>query len=272
MRDCYRKWENPLLPCAAAATDLPQKTADGQGPKEPTARATDITRPIDVPSFTHATMTDTCIRISDRVTAEANIGAICTYNTTEGREYGRILRATATEIVLDRLCLTPTGDFAPHPVPVCPRSRNRVTMSRDIRIVAERPAVAGWNLAEVAPSAPTGGLNIAEVAPVTDDKDRRIAELERKVALLTEAVTMFLAMKSATEHYAVTRAEEAIPNHRTHGFPVTPTCLPTGPSFQLCGWGTPSSTTTSRAEWYAAMEELQTATVKTDTLLASLTE
>ena len=135
--------------------------------------------------------------------------------------------------------------------------------------------VTAFNVAEVAP-APAPVPNVVEVADpipiVIDDKDRRIAELERKVTLLTEAVTMFLVMKSATEHYAVTRAEAAIASIHTHGFPVAPVCLPTGPSFQLCGWGTASSTTTSMAEWADAMEELQTNTVKTDMLLTALTE
>jgi hypothetical protein len=74
-------------------------------------------------------------RISNRASAEALIGQICTYVTAEGREYGHILRATASEIILDRMSMTATGGFVPHSVPVCPRSRNRVTYSRDIRLV-----------------------------------------------------------------------------------------------------------------------------------------
>ena len=74
-------------------------------------------------------------RISDKAMADASIGRICSYGTGAGREYGRICRVTASELVLDRLSLT-EGRFEPHPVPVCPSSRNRVTyMKRDVRLV-----------------------------------------------------------------------------------------------------------------------------------------
>jgi len=75
--------------------------------------------------------------------AEALIGKVCTYNTAEGREYGRILRATASEIILERLSMAGGGVFVLHPVPVCPRSRNHVAYSRKICLVAEPPKAMG---------------------------------------------------------------------------------------------------------------------------------
>jgi hypothetical protein len=78
---------------------------------------------------------DTRVRITDPTVAEAYTGAIVTYNTSDGPEYGRILRATPTQVALARLQLAVTGDFEPHPVSVCSRSRNAVTYSRDIRVV-----------------------------------------------------------------------------------------------------------------------------------------
>ena len=76
-------------------------------------------------------------RISDKAMADASIGRICSYGTGEGREYGRICRVTASELVLDRLSLT-EGRFEPHPIPVCPSSRNRVTyLKRFVCLVEE---------------------------------------------------------------------------------------------------------------------------------------
>jgi len=75
-------------------------------------------------------------RISDKAMADASIGRICSYGTGTGREYGRICRVTASELVLDRLSLT-EGRFEPHPVPVCPSSRNRVTYLKRIVCLVE---------------------------------------------------------------------------------------------------------------------------------------
>jgi hypothetical protein len=126
------------------------------------------------------------LRISDRATAEANIGGVCTYDTKDGREYGRILRVTATEIVLERLHRTDTGVFVPHPVTECPRSRNRVTyQTRDVRLVSpppvaeEAPAPFAFNVPEEAP------------APVVDP---RIAALEARNAALEAQLAAALAL------------------------------------------------------------------------------
>ncbi len=90
------------------------------------------------------------IRISSQSFAQANIGGICQYNTTEGIEYGRILRVVPTEIVLERLKKQEDGTFAPHPEPICPRSRNRITyLKRKVMLVS--PPASG----SVPPSEPT---------------------------------------------------------------------------------------------------------------------
>lgn len=139
------------------------------------------------------------LRISDRATAEANIGGVCTYGTKDGREYGRILRVTATELVLERLHHTDKGDFVPHPVAECPRSRNRVTyQTRDVRLV-HPPAPFAFNVPEEAPAPP----------PVSADA-ARIAALERQVALLTEAVTMLLTEIQPVFHGRCERAAAAV--------------------------------------------------------------
>jgi hypothetical protein len=76
------------------------------------------------------------VRIDSESFAQANIGAICEYNTSEGIEYGLILRVTPSELVLQRLMRTEDGSFAPHPEPICPRSKNRVTyMKRKVMLV-----------------------------------------------------------------------------------------------------------------------------------------
>ena len=215
---------------------------------------------------------DTRVRITDSAIAEAHIGAIVTYNTGDGPEYGRILRATPTQVALERLQLTDTGAFVSHPVPVCPRSRNVATYSRDIRIVR-----AALNVAEVAPApvicvpeeapAPRMALNVAEVAPAAPTDAERIVALERRVALLTEAVVSLLEMKSRGEHDALTRQEGALSL-----FP-----LRTGQTVNLwgskatiglpCDWQTGTS---DKSVCEAAVTALQTATVKTDSLLTAL--
>jgi hypothetical protein len=96
----------------------------------------------------------TGIRISSQSFAQANIGGICQYNTTEGVEYGRILRVTPTEIALERLEKQEDGTFAPHPEPVCPRSRNRITYLKRKVMLVSAPATGSVPPAPVGPTAP----------------------------------------------------------------------------------------------------------------------
>jgi len=152
---------------------------------------------------------DESIRLSDRATAEAHVGHVCTYETTEGREYGRILRATASEIVLDRLSTAGGGVFVPHPVPVCPRSRNRVTYSRDVRLVEE--AKASPKASPVA-----GGAGSPPVTPPASPSSEALAlkmatELaevhKREIARLTAVEAEFLSLKAKLEAARVKRNE-----------------------------------------------------------------
>lgn len=76
------------------------------------------------------------IRIRNQKVAETYIGRICTYNTTDGTEYGLIKYATLSEIVLERMLKTDDGHFVPHPISICARSKNRVTFSRRIFLIA----------------------------------------------------------------------------------------------------------------------------------------
>ena len=75
-------------------------------------------------------------RISSQNQAEANIGKVIQYMTKDGLEYGRIIRAVPSQIILERLQLTAKG-FEPHPVPICPSSKNQVTFDRKILLAKE---------------------------------------------------------------------------------------------------------------------------------------
>jgi hypothetical protein len=155
---------------------------------------------------------DELVRMSDRATAEAHVGRVCTYDTAEGREYGRILRATASEIVLDRLSTAGGGVFVPHPVPVCPRSRNRVTYSRDVRLVEEAKAEA-----KASPAASVGGAGSppatpAKTSPSAEALALKLAEElaevhKREIARLTAVEAEYLALKAKLEAARVKRNE-----------------------------------------------------------------
>jgi hypothetical protein len=158
---------------------------------------------------------DDAVRMSDRATAEAHVGRVCTYETTEGREYGRILKATASEIVLDRLSTAGGGVFVPHPVPVCPRSRNRVTYSRNVRLVEEaKPSPKASPLASSVAS--VGGAGSPPVTPPASPSSDALAlkmatELaevhKREIARLTAVEAEFLSLKAKLEAARLKRNE-----------------------------------------------------------------
>jgi len=146
-------------------------------------------------------------RITNLAEAEARIGRVCTYVTTEGREYGRILRATASEIVLERLSTAGGGIFVLHPVPVCPRSRNHVTYSRDIRLVAERPKSCACSPPATPPASPA-----VSAAPSPEALALKLAEElaevhKREIARLTAVEAEFLSLKSKMEAARLKRNE-----------------------------------------------------------------
>ena len=75
--------------------------------------------------------------------AAHHVGAICTFKVRGVPSFGRILRATASGINVERLQRTESGSFLPHPETVCPVTRNQLTFTRDIRILPHSAALAG---------------------------------------------------------------------------------------------------------------------------------
>lgn len=121
------------------------------------------------------------------------------------------------------------------------------------------------------------------------EKDR-IAHLEhtveeqgRKIALLTEAVIMFLNMKSKSEHTIVSRCKLTLSSYETNPTVFSGTggglSRPSGPYFtDQWGTGTPSvikltgDASQVKAEWVESFEKLQTDAAKTDSLILALKE
>jgi hypothetical protein len=110
-------------------------------------------------------------------------------------------------------------------------------------------------------------------AAEADTGHRRIAELEHKVHLLTEAATMFLEMKAEVERGALKTVENCL---STFPLPVGGALyLPsTSPAGLASGFPYRQDRTTpptaNKEVFSAAVEELQTTAIKTDTLLAAL--
>jgi hypothetical protein len=97
-------------------------------------------------------------------------------------------------VILDRLQQTADGAFIPHPVPVCPSSRNSVGYTRDIRLVPEDAAAPAprFNVPEDAePPAPAPTFNVPEDA---EPAAHRIAALEAENARLGDRLAAALAL------------------------------------------------------------------------------
>ena len=153
------------------------------------------------------------IRISDRSTAEARIGHVCTYVTKKGREYGRILGATATDMALERLCVTAAGTFEPHDVPVCPTSKNRVNYDRVVCCVEEPATVIATVVAPEPEPAP-----VPSAAAVA--KAAKAAEKEAKVAAKAARAEAAAIVKAATR--ARIQADIVRLESRLAALPATP--------------------------------------------------
>jgi hypothetical protein len=178
------RWDYEILQKLAVPIPLPGRNAtyyrDGYL-YTPPAPAPAINVPED------AAEPEAAARITDRATAEAHVGRVCTYNTADGVEYGRITRATQTQVILTRLQQTADGAFIPHPVPVCPSSRNSVGYTRDIRLMPED--------AEPPAPAPALRFNVPEDAePAEPTAEERIATLEAENARLSERLAAALAL------------------------------------------------------------------------------
>lgn len=135
------------------------------------------------------------------------------------------------------------------------------------------------NVVELAEEAPPAVAPV--VAPVVAED--RLAAVEHKITLLTEASVSLLAMKAEVEHAAITRCETSFTSYETLGaFSKTGGSLtrPTGPQFYLPGWVMPcpsaivlsGDAARAKSEWTSAFEELQMASVQTDSLIAALKE
>lgn len=187
------RWDYEILQKLPMKIPLPGRNAtyysNGYLYTPPVAEAPPVAVPtFNVPEDAAEPAAAGSLRITDRAIAEAHIGRVCTYNTADGVEYGRITRATQTMVILDRLQQTADGAFIPHPVPVCPSSRNSVGYTRDIRLVSEAAA------------APEGAVeprvfNVPEDAAPTDAE--RIAALEAENARLRDRLTAALALVHA---------------------------------------------------------------------------
>jgi hypothetical protein len=137
---------------------------------------------------------------------------------------------------------------------------------------AEEPPLAAVSETVRVPDAAAASLRLLKARQATrvTDLEARVAALERKNTLLTEAVTMLLGMKTAAEHVAITRAEPAVERVDAGVLMLLP---PTHVSFAApLGYGVDlhGKPATSRAEWMSAFEELQANATKTDSLLAAL--
>ena len=72
------------------------------------------------------------IRLTSKEQAEAHIGSIVQYETSDSTEYGRLLRAVPSQAILERLLRTGLTTFEAHPEPICARSKNAVNFSRTL--------------------------------------------------------------------------------------------------------------------------------------------
>ncbi len=141
---------------------------------------------------------------------------------------------------------------------------------------AEEPPLAAVTEAVQIPDAEIAAASLrllkARRANRVTDLEARVTSLERQNTLLTEAVTMLLRMKTAAEHFAITRAEaviEVIPSWPAgSGGHIPPPRVHfwAGPSY------TPTTTATSGRleDFTTALEELRTNATKTDSLLSAL--
>ena len=75
-------------------------------------------------------------RINTPRDAHDMVGQICTFMSKSVREYGRIVNVTATSIRIERMQQTANGDFILHPNQKNAVTKNVITFSRKITIVA----------------------------------------------------------------------------------------------------------------------------------------
>lgn len=89
------------------------------------------------------------IRLRSKEQADAHIGSLVQYETADGTEYGRLIRAVPTQAVLERLLRTGEQTFVAHPEPVCARSKNAVNFSRTLWLLIPKEVMDPVALPEV---------------------------------------------------------------------------------------------------------------------------
>jgi hypothetical protein len=82
--------------------------------------------------------------VSQRISTpgSAIIGTICVFKCKGKLEYGRIVNVTATSIRIERMQKTANGEFILHPNQKNNTTKNVITFSRKIEIVATTAAVS----------------------------------------------------------------------------------------------------------------------------------
>jgi len=88
----------------------------------------------------HIDTTNVSHRIS--TPGSAIIGTICVFKCKGKLEYGRIVNVTATSIRIERMQKTANGEFILHPNQKNNTTKNVITFSRKIEIVATTAAVS----------------------------------------------------------------------------------------------------------------------------------
>lgn len=88
----------------------------------------------------HIDTTNVSHRIS--TPGSAIVGTICVFKCKGKLEYGRIVNVTATSIRIERMQKTANGEFILHPNQKNNTTKNVITFSRKIEIVATTAAVS----------------------------------------------------------------------------------------------------------------------------------
>jgi hypothetical protein len=88
----------------------------------------------------HIDTTNVSHRIS--TPGSAIIGTICVFKCKGKLEYGRIVNVTATSIRIERMQKTANGEFILHPNQKNKTTKNVITFSRKIEIVATTSAAS----------------------------------------------------------------------------------------------------------------------------------
>jgi hypothetical protein len=104
----------------------------------------------------HIDTTNVSHRIS--TPGSAIIGTICVFKCKGKLEYGRIVNVTATSIRIERMQKTANGEFILHPNQKNNTTKNVITFSRKIEIVATTSAASATSATTVKQLVLHGGI------------------------------------------------------------------------------------------------------------------